>query len=148
MTPARGKRESDRPSFPAVARRARAGIAIKRNVPVGRFGEERDFDARCCGGPDYAAFIRGVNASCIVDQSKNPRNQTAGLTEQQISTYCACIAQATAQQLATEELAHYRNKNSFLASVQVKANRTVLACGRLAYEQRNAERSSDTKAGL
>lgn len=81
---------------------------------------------------DYDTFVRVVSNSCNENQRKHP---LAGATDQQVSSFCSCYANALAKQLSPSELKDglNRREGGLSAAVKEKIERAAPACRQSAF---------------
>jgi hypothetical protein len=59
-------------------------------------------------------------------------NRQAGITDQQVDTYCQCYADAMAKQMTVEDITYLAKNNRPSVSLQEKADKIAPTCTRSA----------------
>jgi hypothetical protein len=81
-------------------------------------------------GKDRDDFFHGTKLSCVDDQQKNELNRRVGVTDQQIDTYCECIADSVTTQVLTNEIKFIVQTGKQPDSLKEKIVQSSVMCSR------------------
>jgi hypothetical protein len=77
---------------------------------------------------DRTEFQIGAKQGCMNSQRQNDINRKAGVTDEQINTYCTCYADAIGKAITLDELRHAAANGKQADSVQEKAIQIHTGC--------------------
>ncbi len=83
------------------------------------------------GSSAHDTLVRSMNIGCIENQ-KRRRASGQNITDQQISTFCRCFADAISKEVTTAEIMDIAKSGKPSASFQEKANKIAPECIRVA----------------
>jgi hypothetical protein len=85
-------------------------------------------------GSTHATLVRSIDSGCVANQ-KGREAHGVGITNQQITTFCQCFANALASEVTATEIMEITRTGKPSASFQQKANKVSPTCIRIALRQ-------------